>query len=94
MIEQIHVRAAVMEHQFGRPARIGGLGLAFKPNLDGLRKTPALQIITELLALGLDLLAYEPNTSNHPAIKLHSLAHLIAEADLLVFLVASPLQMP
>ena len=88
VIDQVQARAAALEDQLGRPARIGCFGLAFKPDVDDLRESPALQIITELLVAGLDVLACEPNLSDHPTIKLHTLEHVSAEADLLVFLVA------
>ena len=88
MIEQVQARAAAMEDQLGRPASIGCLGLAFKPDVDDLRESPALHITTELLVAGLDVLACEPNLSDHPTIKLYTLEHVLAEADLLVFLVA------
>ena len=88
VIEQVQARVAVLEDQLGRPARIGCLGLAFKPDVDDLRESPALHITTELLVAGLEVLACEPNLQDHPALKLHSLAHVLASADLLVFLVA------
>jgi UDP-N-acetyl-D-mannosaminuronic acid dehydrogenase len=88
VIEQVQARAAALEHQLGRPARIGCLGLAFKPDVDDLRESPALQITTNLLVAGLEVLACEPNLQDHPNIKLHSLEQVLAEADLLVFLVA------
>ena len=49
---------------------------------------PPLHITTELLVAGLDVLACEPNLSDHSTIKLHALEHVLAESDLLVFLVA------
>ena len=88
VINQVHSRAAVLEDRLGRPARIGCLGLAFKPDVDDLRESPALHITTELLVAGLDVLACEPNLSDHPTIKIHSLEKVLSEADLLVFLVA------
>ena len=88
MIDQVQARADDLEDQLGRPARIGCLGLAFKPDVDDLRESPALHITTELLVAGLNLLACEPNLSDHPTIKLHTLEQVLAEADLLVFLVA------
>ena len=88
VIEQVQARAAALEGQLGRPARVGCLGLAFKPDVDDLRESPALHITTELLAAGLAVLACEPNLDHHPTIKLHPLEHVLAEADLLVFLVA------
>ena len=41
-----------------------------------------------LLVAGLDMLVCGPNLSDHPTIKLHTLEQVLAEADLLVFLVA------
>ncbi|QNJ07708.1 nucleotide sugar dehydrogenase family protein [Synechococcus sp. Minos11] len=88
VIEQVQARAAALEDQLGRPARIGCLGLAFKADVDDLRESPALHITTELLVAGVDVLACEPNLHDHPTIKLHTLAQVLADADLLVFLVA------
>jgi len=88
VIEQVQARAAALEDQLGRPARIGCLGLAFKPDVDDLRESPALHIATELLVAGLEVLACEPNLRDHPTIKLQSLEQVLADADLLVFLVA------
>ena len=88
VIEQVEAHAAALENQLGRPARIGCLGLAFKPDVDDLRESPALHITTELLVAGLEVLACEPNLHDHPTIKLHSLEQVLADADLLVFLVA------
>ena len=88
VIEQVQTRSAALEDRLGRQARIGCLGLAFKPDVDDLRESPALHITTELLVAGLEVLACEPNLLDHPTIKLHSLDEVLAEADLLVFLVA------
>lgn len=88
VIDQVQARTSALEDQLGRPARIGCLGLAFKPDVDDLRESPALHITTELLVAGLNVLACEPNLSDHPTIKLHALEQVLAEADLLLFLVA------
>ena len=88
VIEQVQARAAGLEDQLGRPVRIGCLGLAFKPDVDDLRESPALHITTELLVAGLDVLACEPNLPDHPTIKLYAVEEVLVSADLLVFLVA------
>ena len=53
-----------------------------------MRESPALHITMELLVSGFDVLACEPNLSHHPTIRLHQLDQVLAEADLLIFLVA------
>ena len=58
--------ASSLKDQIGRPIRIGVMGLAFKPDVDDLRESPALYITTELLASGLDILVCEPNLTQHP----------------------------
>ena len=88
VIDHVQAKAVVLEDQLGRPARIGCMGLAFKPDVDDLRESPALHITTELLVSGLEVLACEPNLKDHPTIKLYSLDHVLSTADLLVFLVA------
>ncbi|CAD9197015.1 UDP-N-acetyl-D-mannosamine dehydrogenase [Acinetobacter bohemicus] len=41
-------------------------GLAFKPNIDDLRESPALEITKKLAEQGLNILAIEPNISELP----------------------------
>lgn len=88
VVERVHARAASLEAQLGRKARVGCLGLAFKPDVDDLRESPALHIATELVKDGLDLLICEPILHDHPTLRLHPLDQVLREADLLVFLVA------
>ena len=88
VIELAYARASALEEDLGRPAIIGRLGLAFKPDVDDLCESPALHITTELLVTGLEVIACEPNLHYQPTIKLHRLEQVLAEADLLVFLVA------
>ena len=88
VIAQIQSRVSALEDELGRSARIGCLGLAFKPDVDDLRESPALHITTELVSAGLDVLVCEPNLSEHSMFKLQSLDEVLAAADLLVFLVS------
>ncbi|WP_338590440.1 UDP-N-acetyl-D-mannosamine dehydrogenase [Shewanella khirikhana] len=73
---------------------IACLGLAFKPDIDDLRESPALDITVELAKLGYNILAVEPNIHELPAklsalenIQLTVLEQATAQADLLLVLV-------
>ena len=67
-------------------------GLAFKPDIDDLRESPALNITKKLAAQGLNILAIEPNINKLPEgmqdnIKLINLEQL-SEVDIHLILVA------
>ncbi len=75
--------------------KIACLGLAFKPNIDDLRESPALEI-TKMLSDNTDfkILAVEPNVKTLPKVlenrknvKLVSLEEALSEADVVVVLV-------
>ena len=75
------------------------MGLAFKPDIDDLRESPALYITQRLATAHDDIAAVEPNIPlntdvaknlkiDNPSFKLMDIFDAIEEADLLVFLVA------
>ena len=45
-------------------AKIAVLGLAYKPNIDDCRESPALEIVKELEELGADVYTYDPYVKN------------------------------
>jgi UDP-N-acetyl-D-mannosaminuronic acid dehydrogenase len=51
----------------GAPVRVACLGLAFKPNIDDLRESPAVAICERLAGAGLDVVAVEPHIEALPA---------------------------
>lgn len=67
--------------------RVACLGLAFKPDIDDLRESPAVHIVTELIRSGIDVVAVEPNISSHNQIHLASLAEALANDDIVAILV-------
>lgn len=87
------IQAAVAElGELGRKPKVALLGLAFKPDIDDLRESPAVEIAVEMgQKQNIELLLVEPNIDTLPAkIKVGQLvdSHLArAEADLLVVLV-------
>ena len=67
-------------------------GLAFKPDIDDLRESPALYITSKLAAQGVNILAIEPNVTSLPDC-LHSNVTLVnldsqPKSDIAVMLVA------
>jgi UDP-N-acetyl-D-mannosaminuronic acid dehydrogenase len=73
--------------------KVACLGLAFKPDIDDLRESPALAITRSIAKLGCQVLAVEPNISslppklNHPNLRLVELGHALEQADILCILV-------
>lgn len=78
-------------HQFkvnnSRDARIACMGLAFKPDIDDLRESPALYVATQLKAQGFTTLEVEPNIKNTTERPLLSINEAIEKADIIVYLV-------
>ena len=64
------------------------MGLAFKPNIDDLRESPALEVFQALIAAGVEPMAVEPNLKSHKSIILTDYNQAATEADLVVYLVA------
>jgi len=64
------------------------LGLAFKPNIDDLRESPALYIAKEIYDSSQNCMIVEPNISEHNFFKLSSFKDAVEMADIIVFLVA------
>lgn len=91
VIAQIEQRVAALG-PLGHKPRVALLGLAFKPNIDDLRESPAVFIAEQLAAnSSIDLLLVEPNIDHLPSqlaqATLVSLAEAIAQADVIAELV-------
>jgi UDP-N-acetyl-D-mannosaminuronic acid dehydrogenase len=83
------IRRAVDEvaARTGRKPRVACLGLAFKPDIDDLRESPAMQVALALQAQGIYVLAVEPNITAHPSFELLDLETALASADVVAVLV-------
>jgi len=88
VIEKIKNSALTFEKESGKKAKVACMGLAFKPNIDDLRESPALYITQRLLQEGVDILAVEPNIKEHKSLQLTDYETALKEADIVVFLVA------
>lgn len=77
-----------IEH--GRKAKIAIMGLAFKPNIDDLRESPAKYIAQKIMQDSGNETHFivEPNLSEHSVFKLTDYNLAIKNADIVVFLVA------
>ena len=87
-IEKIKNAALIFEKENGRAARIACMGLAFKPNIDDLRESPAIYITRRLIADGLEVLPVEPNLRSSDEFHIIPDEEAINKADIIVFLVA------
>ena len=66
------------------------MGLAFKPNIDDLRESPAKRITTEVMqgCNNADIMVVEPNLPAHKVFKLTDYNVAYDKADIIVFLTA------
>jgi UDP-N-acetyl-D-mannosaminuronic acid dehydrogenase len=86
------VKTAKLEFQLkhGRKASVAIMGLAFKPNIDDLRESPAKYIAQRILQDSHDDTCFivEPNIHEHKVFKLTTTKEAILKADIIVYLVA------
>ena len=74
----------------GRKPKLALMGLAFKPNIDDLRESPAKYIVQKVLqdANDEEHFVVEPNIETHHIFKLTAYNEAAQKADIVVFLVA------
>jgi UDP-N-acetyl-D-mannosaminuronic acid dehydrogenase len=77
------------ELKHGRKASIALMGLAFKPNIDDLRESPAKYIVQKVLQNDNngEYFIVEPNIDEHKVFKLTNYIEAVNQADIVVFLV-------
>lgn len=88
VIEKIKNKALAFEIENKRKPVIACMGLAFKPNIDDLRESPAVMVVKALEEENLALLKVEPNLSNGKSEGLTEMYDAVKQADIVVFLVA------
>lgn len=88
--EKVQTAKLEFELKHGRKPRIAIMGLAFKPNIDDLRESPAKYIAQKVLqnANNEEYYIVEPNIETHTVFKLTDYKRAVEKADIIVFLVA------
>ncbi|MDD3945362.1 MAG: UDP-N-acetyl-D-mannosamine dehydrogenase [Bacteroidales bacterium] len=88
--ERTQVAMKQFELENGREPVVALMGLAFKPNIDDLRESPAKYIATKVMQghNNADFLIVEPNIEDHKVFKLTDYLDAYEKADITVFLVA------
>lgn len=86
------VKNAILQFELNhhRKPVVAMMGLAFKPNIDDLRESPAKYIVSRVLQ-GCDntrILVVEPNLKEHQVFKLTPCREAYEQADIVAFLVA------
>ena len=87
VIKMIKEKARELNNELKKEVKIACLGLSFKPNIDDLRESPAIEVAHKLQKDGLNIFVVEPNILNHDDLKLIELEEAITACDIFVFLV-------
>ena len=89
VIEKIKNSSLAFELEHKKRPKVALMGLAFKPDIDDLRESPALLVAETLLNdKAMDVLLVEPNLDAHPQYELLDCNLAIEKADIVVYLVA------
>ena len=88
--EKIQSEKLKFELKYDRKPITALMGLAFKPNIDDLRESPAKYIVQKVLqsSNNEEHFIVEPNIKSHSIYKLTDYKEAIEKADIIVFLVA------
>ncbi|MCS2724513.1 UDP-N-acetyl-D-mannosamine dehydrogenase [Bacteroides uniformis] len=78
------------ELEHNRKPCIAMMGLAFKPDIDDLRESPAKNIVSKVMQScnNANILVVEPNVKEHSVFKLTDYKEAYSKADIVVFLTA------
>ena len=86
------VKSTILEFELknGRKPVVAMMGLAFKPNIDDLRESPAMTIVGKVMQIcnNSDILIVEPNVAEHKQYKLTPYDKAYEQADIAVMLTA------
>jgi UDP-N-acetyl-D-mannosaminuronic acid dehydrogenase len=87
VVSQIEQKLKTVAGAETKTKRVICLGLAFKPDIDDLRESPAFLIASRLQQRGVDVVAVEPNIESHDTIKLIDIDEALNGDDVIAILV-------
>ena len=87
VIDKIKSTANNFTTRTGKIPTISCLGLSFKPDIDDLRESPAVNIVLSLIGENFNIKAVEPNINAHEIIQLISYDDALKSSDIIVVLV-------
>jgi len=87
VIAQISEQLKKLHLTLKRKPKVACFGLAFKPDIDDLRESPALLVAEKVQQMNCDLLVVEPNIEHHDSFTLSEPLKGYDSADLVIFLV-------
>lgn len=87
--ERVQNEMLKFELKNSRKPVVAMMGLAFKPNIDDLRESPAKHIVAKVMEScnNADILVVEPNVQEHKVFKLTNYKKAYNKADIVVYLV-------
>lgn len=88
--EKVYNEMLKFELNNGRKPSVAMMGLAFKPDIDDLRESPAKHIVAKVMQScnNADIMVVEPNVENHNVYKITDYKEAFDKADIVVYLVA------
>ncbi|MDQ1769226.1 UDP-N-acetyl-D-mannosamine dehydrogenase [Labilibaculum sp. A4] len=88
-VEKIKNASLQFQLKHGYEPKIALMGMAFKPNIDDLRESPAKYIAQKVIGSEQNgILLVEPNIDSHPEFELSDYKNAFDAADMIVYLVA------
>ena len=88
VLNKINESVKIFEKENNRLPKLSFMGLAFKPDIDDLRESPALMIVKDIIKNYTNSIVVEPNCESVDGIKLTDVSTGLEEADIIIYLVA------